>query len=266
MTSYDSFLLDAVAFAHEAGKIQLQYFRKGNFDITAKQNDFDIVTTADKASEMAVKSGILSKYPLHHAILSEESGLSQSGSAQPEFEWVIDPLDGTTNFSAGLPNFNVSIGLRHHGQTVVGVVFAPYLNELFHAVKGEGAYLNGEPITTSKKTSLSQAVVATGFPYDKATTTDNNLDNVTRVMPQVRGLRRIGSAALDISYVAAGFLDGYWEINLHEWDVCAAELIATEAGATVCRFRTDRNVSLLAAAPGIESQLSALISTTPPQP
>lgn len=264
MTSYDSFLLDAVALAHEAGKIQLQYFRKGNISITAKQNDFDIVTTADKVSEAAIKTGILARYP-DHSILSEESGLTQAETATSGFEWVIDPLDGTTNFSAGLPNFNVSIGLRHNGETVVGVVFAPYLNELFHAVRGEGAFLNGEPIATGLKTALSQAVVATGFPYDKATTADNNLDNVARVMPVVRGLRRIGSAALDISYVAAGFLDGYWEINLHEWDVCAAELIAAEAGATVRRFRTDRNVSLLAASPGIEPQLSALIATAPPK-
>lgn len=254
----DTILLHAIDLAHEAGKVQLHYFRSANFDVATKMNnDFDVVTSADKASEAAIKHGIASRFP-DHAVLSEESGLDEHGGS--DWEWVVDPLDGTTNFSAGLPFFNVSIGVRYRGETVVGVVFAPRLGELFTAVKDGGAYLNGDRIfTPSGDKPLSRAVVSTGFPYDKAENPDNNLDNVERVLTRVRGLRRLGSAALDLSYVAAGFLDGYWELNLHEWDVCAGELIAREAGAVVERFRPDRGISVAAAAPGIEPQLRELL-------
>ncbi len=255
---FDTILLHAIGLAHEAGKVQLEYFRSSKFNVETKQNnDFDVVTSADKASEAVVKQGITARFP-DHSILSEESGLDESTGS--DWQWVVDPLDGTTNFSAGLPFFNVSIGVRYRGEAVVGVVFAPRLGELFTAVKDGGAYLNGERINTpSESKSLSQAVVSTGFPYDKAENPDNNLDNVERVLTRVRGLRRLGSAALDLSYVAAGFLDGYWELNLHEWDVCAGELIAREAGALVERLRPDRGISVVAAAPGIEPQLRELL-------
>lgn len=256
MVNYDKILADAISFAKEAGKVQLSLFRSKTLGITTKQNDFDIVTEADKAAERIIKGGIQSKYPTH-SILSEESGLTQEGN---EFQWVIDPLDGTTNFSAGLPLFNISIGIRHNGKTVAGVVYAPYLGELFSAVVGKGAYLNGNPVSVSHKSSLSQCVIATGFPYDKAVNPDNNLDNVERVLPEVRGLRRLGSAALDISYVAAGFLDGFWELGLREWDVCAASLIAAEAGAVVQSLRPDRNISLVVAPQEIFGQLRALLA------
>lgn len=157
----------------------------------------------------------------------------------------------------------MSIGIRHNGVTVVGVVYAPKLDELFHAVAGEGAYLNGERITCGTTQALAQSVVATGFPVDKDHTPDNNLDNVSRIMPRVRGLRRLGSAAIDISYVAAGFLDGYWELNLHEWDVCAALLIAHEAGAESHHFRSDRNISMLVASPAISRLMLPLLDTKP---
>ena len=157
----------------------------------------------------------------------------------------------------------VSIGIRHRGVTVVGVVLAPYLNELFHAVRGEGAYLNGNRISVTANTDIHKAVVSTGFPVDKDVNPDNNMDNVARVLPLVRGLRRLGSAAVDISYVAAGILDAYWEMNLHEWDVCAGLLIAEEAGARVVHFRDDRNVSVLVGAPAIVDQIAPLLSRTP---
>ena len=244
MSTYTTVLQHAIAMAKQAGDIQLSLFRSRELNIATKQNDFDVVTTADKASERAIVDFINDIYP-DHSILTEESGLSLRGNTA--WEWVIDPLDGTTNYSAGLPWFNVSIGVKHHGQTVVGVVYAPRLGELFTAVKGGGAWLNGQRIAPSETPSLTKAVVATGFPYDKAVNPDNNLDNFERIMPVVRGLRRLGSAALDICYVAAGFLDAYWEMNLNEWDVCAAMLIAHEAGAWAARFRPDRNWSILAA-------------------
>ena len=235
----------------------MSYFRKAGLSIQAKRNnESDIVTAADKAAEAAIINFIHNRYPTH-SILSEESG---EEVREAEYEWVIDPLDGTTNFSSGLPEFSVSIGIRHCGVTVVGVVYAPYLNELFHAVRGEGAFLNGELIHCGSRQSLDRCVVATGFPVDKDCNPDNNLDNVARILPQVRGLRRLGAAAVDISYVAAGILDAYWELNLHEWDVCAGLLIAEEAGAKYHYFRDDRNISVLVASPQILPQILPLLS------
>ena len=243
--------------ARGAGEVQLQFFRSNELEIATKQNDFDVVTAADKACERLLVDCINRLYP-DHSILTEESGYSSHGNR--EWEWVIDPLDGTTNYSSGLPWFNVSIGVKHNGKTVAGVVYAARLGEMFCATLGGGATLNGTPIAPSGTPLLSKAVVATGFPYDKATNPDNNLDNFKRIMPVVRGLRRLGSAALDICYVAAGFLDAYWEMNLNEWDVCAAMLIAHEAGAYADRFRPDRNWSVLASNKVLEPQLTAILS------
>ena len=256
METRDNILRDAMMMVRQAGEVQMELYRSGHLDIATKQNAYDVVTAADKASERLIVEHIGRLYP-GHSILSEESGMHEGDS---EWQWVIDPLDGTTNYSNGLPFFNVSIGVKHRGDTVVGVVYAPALGEMFHAVKGTGAFLNGKPLTCSVKTSLEEAVVSTGFPYDKAVNPDNNIDRAGRVIPLVRGLRRLGSAALDISYVGAGFLDGYWEMSLNEWDVCAGLLIASEAGARWTDFRTDRNRSVVVAAPGIYDRLLSLIT------
>ena len=252
-------LLDAMSWAREAGAVHRRYFRGNDLDVKSKLNDSDIVTKADKAAERLLINHIRETYP-SHSILSEESGEEDHDS---EYRWVIDPLDGTTNFSQGLPMFCVSIGIEHNGETVAGVVYGAYLDELFHAVKGGGAFLNGTPIASSAKSDLAQCVVATGFPVDKDTNPDNNLDNVAQVLPYVRGMRRLGSAALDLCYVAAGFLDGYWELNLHEWDVSAGLLIASEAGAKYTHFRTDRNISVLASGGGIHDILLQKLNRMP---
>ncbi len=251
-------LNDCTLWAKEAGRVQLQYFRGNALDIKTKFNDSDIVTAADKASEEILISNIRKKYP-EHSILSEESG---DNGNESDYRWVIDPLDGTTNFSSGLPEFCVSVGIQYKLQTVIGLVYAPYIGELFHAIKGKGAFLNGKRISTGKNQDIRKAVVTTGFPVDKDRTADNNMDNVARILPLVRGLRRLGSAAVDISYVAAGYLDAYWELNLHEWDVCAALLIAEEAGAKYEFFRSDRNISVVVANPGIMPQILPLLSQT----
>lgn len=256
---HDQLLLDAIECARLAGKIHLEHFRTANLGATAKLNDSDIVTVADKLAEAAVIGFIHEHYP-HHSILAEESGEEERDN---EYEWVIDPVDGTTNYNAGLPTFCVSIGVRRCGITVVGVVYAPYLNELFHAVRGDGAYLNGNRIKASTNTDIHKAVVSTGFPVDKNENPDNNMGNVARVLPLVRGLRRLGSAAIDICYVAAGFLDAYWELNLHEWDVCAGLLIAEEAGAKAVHFRTDRNVSVLVGSKAIVDVIDPLLGRIP---
>ena len=252
---------DAIAWAREAGEVQLKYFRSSHLNIRAKFNDSDIVTEADKASEQVIINNINRTYP-QHAILSEEMG---GNAIESDYRWIIDPLDGTTNFSNGLPMFSVSIAVEYRGEVIVGVVYAPYLDEMFHAVKGGGAWLNGKPIAPSGKESLSHSVVTTGFPVDKDITTDNNLDNVSRVLPRVRGMRRLGSAAIDLCYVAAGFLDGYWEMNLHTWDVAAGQLIVQEAGACYSHFRTDRNISVVAATPLIFETLYSLLASEAPK-
>ncbi len=254
-----SILVDMMSWAREAGAVHRRYFRGDELNVKSKLNDSDIVTVADKAAEQLLINHIRESYP-DHSILSEESGEEDHA---PEYRWVIDPLDGTTNFSQGLPSFCVSIGLEHGGETVLGVVYAAYLDELFHAVKGEGAFLNGERIKASDKSDLGQCVVATGFPVDKDMNPDNNLDNVARVLPYVRGMRRLGSAAMDLCYVAAGFLDGYWELNLHPWDVSAGLLIASEAGAEYTHFRHDRNISVLASGRNIHERMLSLLSDRP---
>ena len=229
----------------EAGKVLKGYFRRRDLSIEDKGSAYDIVTEADKASERVILDFLCHHFP-HHAILSEESGDDHRDAT---YQWVIDPLDGTVNYSAGLATYCISIGLKENGATCMGYVYAPTLDEEFWAIRGKGAY----------GPELQRAVVSTGFPYDKATNPDNNLDRVASVMPRIRGLRRLGSAAMDLCYVAAGWLDGYWELNLKEWDACAGELIAQEAGATVKRYRHDHGICILAACPGIAQQLLELV-------
>lgn len=249
------YLLSALFMAREAGAIQLGYFRNRHLEMDTKLNDSDVVTIADKESEAAILNYIHAHYP-DHGIISEESGADRSDRS---WRWVIDPLDGTTSFSAGLPVFCVSIALEHDGETVLGVVYAPYLEECFHAVKGRGSYLNGKRLHCSEKTELSKSVVATGMPYDRTDNPDNNLAEISRVVMHVRGLRRMGSAAIDLSYTAAGFFDAYWELNLNLWDVAAGQLIATEAGVQVGSIRDNRRHSILAANPVLYPRMLALL-------
>lgn len=232
----------AVKWAQEVGAKQLTYFRNRDLIIDTKSNVYDVVTQADKESEAYLINRVSARFP-DHSVMGEESGMH---FREGDFCWIIDPLDGTNNFSQGLPVFCVSIGVQYQGQTVVGVVYAPYLRELYVAVKGQGATLNGSPIRVGDKTSYDRSVLATGFPYDKDVNPDNNLDRVTRILPKVRGIRRFGSAAYDLCCVAAGYLDGYWEITLHEWDVCAGTLIVEEAGGVVEPFRSDRKIAIVA--------------------
>lgn len=251
---------EVIACARKAGEIALRYFRHNDMlEMHNKLNDSDIVTTADKECETAITDYIKSNYP-DHAILSEESGEKQ-GSAG--CRWVIDPIDGTTNFFSGIPLWAISIGVEHHGETIIGVVYLPATGELFYAEKGKGAYLNGAPIHVSDQTALSRSVIATGFPVDKDTNPDNNLDNLSTVLPLVRDIRRLGAATADLCYTAAGFLGGYWELNLHEWDVNAGILILTEAGGCCTRFRHDRGVSIACGSPAIHDRLLTLLNTSP---
>lgn len=232
----------ATGWAKEVGKIHLSYFRGTNLGIETKSNIYDVVTRADKQGEAFLLEQIQKLFP-GHGILGEESG-AHSGTG--DYLWVLDPLDGTNNFSQGLPVFTVSIGLQYKGETVLGVVYAPYFDEMYTAVKGKGAYLNGEPIRVSGKSTLQESVLGTGFPYDKDVNPDNNAANLASILPNLRGIRRMGSAAYDLACVAAGFLDGYWELALHAWDMCAGALLVEEAGGIVRSFREDRGISIIA--------------------
>ncbi|HIV32427.1 MAG TPA: inositol monophosphatase [Candidatus Alistipes excrementigallinarum] len=258
---FEEYLDFAVGMAREAGRIQLTYFRGDDLAMKTKSNVSDVVTRADRESEELIVRSILERYPTH-AILGEEGGAR--GDAASEWRWVVDPLDGTTNYSQGLPVFCVSIALQYRGETVVGVVYAPYLRELFTAVRGGGAWCrrgDGEPVRlhVSTKQRLDCSVVATGFPYDKSENPDNNSDNVARILPHVRDVRRMGAAAYDLSCVAAAMLDGFWELNLHEWDVCAASLLVIEAGGIVESLRADRGVSPVAGSAALVEQMKRYV-------
>ena len=258
---FEEYLDFAVGMAREAGRIQLSYFRGDDLAMKTKSNVSDVVTRADRESEELIVRSILERYPTH-AILGEEGGAR--GDAASEWRWVVDPLDGTTNYSQGLPVFCVSLALQYRGETVVGVVYAPYLRELFTAVRGGGAWCrrgDGEPVRlhVSTKQRLDCSVVATGFPYDKSENPDNNSDNVARILPHVRDVRRMGAAAYDLSCVAAAMLDGFWELNLHEWDVCAASLLVIEAGGVVESLRADRGVSPVAGSAALVEQMKRYV-------
>lgn len=256
-SDYRSFLEAALIMAGAAGEIHMKYFRSPDIPQTTKLNDSDVVTVADKEAEAAIIGYIHRHYP-GHGIISEESG---SEHPDCEWRWVIDPLDGTTNFSAGLPVFSVSIALEHRGEAVAGVVFAPYLRECFYAVRGHGAWLNGRLLRCSSKTALSKAVLTTGMPYDRTVNPDNNLSEIARMALRVRAVRVLGSAAIDLCYAAAGFTDGYWELNLNRWDVAAGQLIASEAGAVVESIRSQRNHSLVVANQGLIASVRSVLLT-----
>lgn len=262
MTDHKDFptLDNIIECARNAGKIAMKYFRHNDrMEMHNKLNDSDIVTTADKECELYITDFIKSHYPTH-SILSEESGETDGPD---KCRWVIDPIDGTTNFFSGIPLWAISIGVERNGETVIGVVYLPATDELFYAEKGKGAFLNGKKIHVSTQSKLSRSVISTGFPVDKDSNPDNNLDNLAAILPRVRDIRRLGAATADICYTAAGFLGGYWELNLHEWDVNAGLLILTEAGGKYTRFRDDRNVSIVCGTSEIHDQLLSLLNPSP---
>jgi myo-inositol-1(or 4)-monophosphatase len=221
--------LEAVALkaARAAGQIHLALFR--HISIASKSNFLDLVTEADREAEAKVIA-ILSRAFPDHAILAEEGG----GNRKPsEHRWIIDPLDGTTNFAHGYPQFCVSIGYERRGKVDLGVVYDACRKEMFVARRDGGATLNGAPIAVSNNRRLNQALIGTGFPYDRAQRRWFYLTFWEAMMPLVHGIRRTGAAALDLSWVACGRLDGFWEFGLKPWDVAAGSLIVREAGGRV---------------------------------
>jgi myo-inositol-1(or 4)-monophosphatase len=229
----NSFLPAMSAVAREAGALLLTYFHQG-LKIEYK-GDADLVTAADRASEALIRERIRDQFPTHD-VLGEEQGLNDQGS---EYRWYVDPLDGTTNFAHGYPVFCVSMALEHgradQGRRIAGVVYDPTRDELFTAEQAGGAHLNGKSIHVSNATQLKECLVATGFPSHKRHK-NPNIHFYHQITLRTHGVRRAGSAALDLCNVASGRFDGFWEFNLNPWDTAAGALIVEEAGGKVSRF------------------------------
>ena len=217
------------AAACRGGKVLQEHF--GKLRSVRKKGVIDLVTEADIQSEAAIIDTITQTFP-EHAILAEESGI-QAGSGG---RWIIDPLDGTTNFAHNVPLFCVSIAFAQEDTVVAGFVLAPLLGELFIGMKGQGAQLNGMPISVSTTDSLSDSLLVTGFPYDHQTILEALMARFGRCLTATQGIRRLGSAALDLCYVANGRFDGFWEEYLQPWDTAAGFLVASEAGARTTVF------------------------------
>jgi myo-inositol-1(or 4)-monophosphatase len=243
--------------AVKAGKV-LKDNVNGVRDISYK-GEINLVTEMDRLSEKTVVETIQRAFP-RHGILAEEDARIENDSG---FLWIIDPLDGTTNYAHGYPNFSVSIGLEHKGEIVIGVVYDPMRNELFTALKGQGAFLNDTPIAVSKNDRLIRSLLATGFPYDRTVSTENNLNYFNALIMASQEVRRSGSASLDLCNLAAGRLDGYWELKLQPWDVAAGSLIVQEAGGEVTDFSgkrsTIRDKEIVASNGRIHNQLLEII-------
>ncbi len=223
--------------AVSAGKIAIAEFSKsGSLKLDFK-SEKDLVTESDRKIEDFIISEIYKRFPSHD-IFGEETGKTSNGS---EFCWVIDPIDGTTSFVHGQPFFSVSIALQKNGVTVAGAVNAPKLGELFWAQKGQGAFCNQTQIHVSSRDRLVNSVLSTGFACLRNDMKENNLPIFNKILPQLRGIRRYGSAAIDLSYVACGRLEGFWELNLKPYDIAAGVLILQEAGGEVCDLRGKQN-------------------------
>ena len=258
------FLDVATEAALAAGAILQDYW--GNLEaIEEKGRPGDLVTEADKAAEAAILQ-ILHRHVPDHKILAEESG--QLGNQESAYLWAIDPLDGTTNYAHQYPASAVSVGLLIDGIPQVGAIFDPFREELFRAAKGLGATRNRRPIRVSDTATLEKSLLVTGFAYDRRQTTDNNYAEFCHLTHLTQGVRRSGSAALDLAYVACGRLDGYWERGLSAWDIAAGIVLLEEAGGTVTAYdRSPLNISsgrILATNGPLHSSLSQALQHVPP--
>jgi len=221
----------AVKAARKAGAI----INRASLDLdlvrVSSKGRSDFVTEVDRAAEQAIISVLRTAYP-NHSILAEESGAS-GPEGEADYLWIIDPLDGTTNFIHGFPQYAVSIGLRHRGQIAQAVVYDPGRDELFTATRGRGAFMNDRRLRASKRDHLQDCLIGTGFPFRQLDRLDEYLRIFARVTRATAGVRRPGAAALDLAYVAAGRLDGFWELGLSPWDIAAGSLLIIEAGGMV---------------------------------
>jgi myo-inositol-1(or 4)-monophosphatase len=226
----ERYLQVAMAAARAAGRIQMEHF--GHSHPMELKGDFNPVTEVDRLSEKAIVKMISEAFP-DHDVLTEETPFEGKGSS---WKWIVDPLDGTTNYFHGFPFFSVSVGLEVEGEVQLGTVYIPPLDELFHAEKGKGAFLNGNRISVSRTDDLNRSFLCTGFPYDVREHVDHYLTYFKNFIIRSFAIRRPGSAAIDLCYLAAGRFDGFWELKLQPWDVAAGSLMVTEAGGKVTDF------------------------------
>ncbi len=234
LSNNNPMLTIAIDAARTAGKFLKQNLGKAK-DIQRKGGqEKNLVTEIDKGSEKLIIDIIKTHFP-GHDILAEESG-GKMGK-QSDYRWIIDPLDGTTNFTHGFPVFCVSIGLEYKGELQLGVIYDPNFDELFTAEKGNGAYLNGKRISVSSIDSLAASLLVTGFPYNILENPNHAVEHFVKFLMKAQAVRRMGSAAIDLAYVAAGRYEGFWEVALHPWDVAAGALLVTEAGGTITDFQ-----------------------------
>ena len=234
MKVMDHLLEFAVHCARESGKIQRKNYEK-HFEIHHK-GEINLVTDVDFACQERIIKLIRQSFPQDH-IISEEKSNRFDGTQN---RWIVDPLDGTTNYAHGYPFFCTSIAYEVKGEVVLGVVYNPIFKELFTGRKGRGAYLNGRRLNVSGIRTLKNSLLSTGFPYDIVTSKDNNIDHFINFLYHAQAVRRDGSAALNLSYVAAGRFDGYWELKLNSWDMAAGALIVREAGGRITNLRGGR--------------------------
>jgi len=220
-----------IAAAYKGQRVLLPHYGRGKSKVD-KKGIIDLITEADTQSEKTIIGTIKKAFP-DHSILAEESGLNKGNA---DYQWIVDPLDGTTNFAHQLGLFSISIAFALGDDTVIGIVLIPLAGELFIAVKGKGAELNGRPIKVSNAQKVSESLLVTGFPYDFIDCLDPLMTRFLKCLKASQGVRRLGSAAIDLCFVACGRFDGFWEQNLKPWDTAAGELIAREAGATVTDF------------------------------
>lgn len=226
------FLVTGIRCALQAGEILRRGFGTTH-QVTSKPGKQNYVTELDKASEECIMANILHQHPTH-SFLAEESGSTKRGKG--DIIWLIDPLDGTVNFVRNIPVFTVSIAAAVGKETVCAVIYQPMVNELFFAEKGKGAFLNGVKLQVKNTSSLDQALLATGFPYNVDENPLSCIDKVSKILHKGIPIRRLGSAALDMAYVAAGRFDAFWEVSLHPWDYAAGKLIIEEAGGKVTEW------------------------------
>jgi len=247
-----------VALAKEVGQLQRTYFKKQDLKIETKSSRVDFVTEVDELCDKMIVAKIREIFKDDH-ILSEEQGVIAGTN---DYQWIIDPLDGTTNFSIGHPIFAVSIARWYKDEPVFGVVYVPMLDLCYTAEKGNGAFLNGERIKASKKSLLDESVFATGFPYDRATAKNSNADNMKTMIPLVKGIRRMGAAAYDLCLVAEGVYDAFWELRLGKWDLAAGKLMIEEAGGTFNMTESEGKYNCVAGSPNLCTQLEDLLNMT----
>jgi myo-inositol-1(or 4)-monophosphatase len=234
--SLSQYLAFTMGIARQAGRITLRHFRQANLAQSSKSNDWDIVTEADKLTEAYIVQQITQAFPSHH-IVGEEGGGMGAPLESADYQWIVDPIDGTVNYAKGIPYYSVSIALADKNrQPLIGVVYNPPMDELFSAERGAGAQVNGMPLQVSSAATLQQSILVTGFAYDRRTNPDNNAVQASAFVPIARDIRRFGSAALDLCYVAAGRADGFWERSLNAWDVMAGVLMVREAGGVVTDY------------------------------